>query len=72
LIQLNPSGATGGLSAFVEAVASWRGCRNEELVATMGQLVVGYKEHVGEQQWAMVMRDLEPGVVRKLAETYNV
>ncbi len=72
LIQMNPSGVTGGLSAFVEAIASWRGCRNEELVSTMGQLVVGYKEHVGEQQWAMVMRDLEPGVVRKLAETYNV
>ncbi|ABP01032.1 predicted protein [Ostreococcus lucimarinus CCE9901] len=72
LIQMNPSGATSGLSAFVEAVASWRQCRNNELVATMGQLVRGFKDHVGTDQWAMVVRDLEPGVMRKLAEQYGV
>jgi len=60
------------LAAFVEAVASWRVCRNNELVAMMGQLVVGFKDHVGPEKWAAVKRELEPGVVRKLAETYNV
>lgn len=72
LIQMNPSAITDKLAAFVEAVASWRVCRNNELVATMGQLVVGFKDHVGPEKWAVVKRDLEPGVVRKLAETYNV
>ena len=69
---MNPSGATSGLSAFVEAVASWSQCRNNELVATMGQLVRGFKDHVGTDQWAKVVRDLEPGVMRKLAEQYGV
>ena len=72
LIQMNPTAAEGGLGAFVEAIASWRVCRNEALVATMGQLLVGFKDHIGAQKWEIVKRDLEPGVTRKLAEQYNV
>ena len=72
LIQMNPTVAIGGLSSFLEAVASWRGCRNNELVNTMGQLVVGFKDHVGPQGWAHAKQDLEPGVARKLSETYGV
>ena len=73
LVQKNPNAGVGALASVLEAIASWRGCRNEELARQMGELVVGYKQHVGGDAWIKTLQhELEPGVARKLSETYGV
>jgi transportin-1 len=73
LVQKNPNAGVGALASLLEAIASWRGCRNEELARQMGELVVGYKQHVGDDAWIKTLQhELEPGVARKLSETYGV
>ena len=73
LVQKNPNAGVGALAALLEAIASWKGCRNEDLARQMGEIVVGYKQHVGDVVWIKTLQhELEPGVARKLSEQYGV
>jgi transportin-1 len=73
LIKVNPNGGMNCLKEICEAIASWRQCRSQEVSSAMRDVLQGYKNHIGADQWAQLERNhLEPAVVQKLKQTYGV
>tara|TARA_B100001769_G_scaffold256148_1_gene233182 strand:- start:371 stop:3157 length:2787 start_codon:yes stop_codon:yes gene_type:complete len=73
LIKVNPNGGVNCLKEICEAIASWRQCRSQEVSSAMRDVLQGYKNHIGAEQWAQLERNhLEPAVAQKLKQTYGV
>jgi len=72
LIKVNPNGGVASLKEICEAIASWRQCRSQEVSSSMRDVLQGYKNHIGEAQWAQLERMLEPAVAQKLKRDYNL
>mgnify|MGYP001183022614 CR=1 FL=1 len=68
LVQLNPDGGVPGIVELMNAVASWRYVRSQELHANLLSVMRGYEQHLGPEKWAQLAEALGPAVQRKLGE----
>ena len=67
LVQLNPQGAVGDqMVSMMNAIASWQFVRDQTLHANLLQLMQGYEQMLGAEQWAQLANALGPAVQRKL------
>ena len=53
---------------MMNAIASWQVVRAPEVHGHLMQLMAGYEQLLGPDQWGQLMAALEPAVQRKLAK----
>ena len=73
LVQANPQGAVGDqMVNMMNAIASWQFVRDQTLHANLLQLMQGYEQMLGAEQWAQLANALGPAVQRKLGNFANI
>ena len=73
LVQLNPQGAVGDqMVSMMNAIASWQFVRDQTLHANLLQLMQGYEQMLGAEQWAQLANALGPAVQRKLGNFASI
>ncbi|XP_047309136.1 transportin-1-like [Impatiens glandulifera] len=66
LVRTNPSGALSSLAFMFRAVASWHEIRNEDLHNEVCQVMIGYKQMLGEEDWKKCMSSIDESVKDRL------
>jgi transportin-1 len=72
LVQINPAGGTPGLVAMMNAIASWQFVQSVELHTNLTQVMSGYEQHLGPEQWGQLLAAVGAAVQRKLANFANI
>jgi transportin-1 len=72
-VQANPQCAVGDqMVNMMNAIASWQFVRDQTLHANLLQLMQGYEQMLGAEQWAQLANALGPAVQRKLGNFANI
>lgn len=71
LVRLNPGGGAPHLVPICQAIGSWHEIHGQELRVDVGQVLLGYKQMLGET-WEQCMAALDQSLRKKLADKYGV
>ncbi|XP_072964721.1 transportin-1-like isoform X1 [Typha angustifolia] len=67
MVKANPSTAVNSLPYICKAIASWHDIRSEDLHNEICQILIGYKQILGNGAWEQCMSTLEPTAMQRLS-----